>query len=78
LGDDIFDQLKALLLERLEEDKPITSGSTFKEDLGFDSLDLVEVTMSLEEKFDISISDEEAGKLVTVGDAVEFVRSHKE
>lgn len=49
--------------------------SSFKEDLGADSLDVVEFVMELEEEFDIEISDEEAEKISTVGDAVNYIQS---
>jgi acyl carrier protein len=74
--DQIFQEIKEFLLEALPltEDK-ITLEARFQEDLEADSLDLVELIMTLEEKYSIKISDEEAAKIKTVGDAVDFVAS---
>ena len=55
----------------------ITDATTFQEDLGADSLDVVELVMELEEKFKIQIPDEEAEKIKTVGAAVEYVVAHQ-
>ena len=54
----------------------ITSGTKFKEDLNADSLDTVEIVMSLEEEFEITIPDEEAEKITTVGGAVAYILEH--
>jgi acyl carrier protein len=72
--DEIFAQVKAILVETLsvDEDK-VTMEARFQEDLETDSLDLVELVMTMEEQFGIKISDEEAAQIKTVGDAVEFV-----
>jgi len=56
------------------EEKEITPKSNFKEDLGMDSLDLVEVVMSLEQEFKLEISDEDAEKLKTVQDAMDYLK----
>jgi acyl carrier protein len=72
--EEIFEHVKAILVETLsvDEDK-VTMEARFQEDLDTDSLDLVELVMTMEEKFGIKISDEEAADIKTVGDAVEFV-----
>jgi acyl carrier protein len=69
-----FDKLKEILVDVLgvkEED--IKPESKFVDDLGADSLDLVELIMSFEDKFSIEISDEEAEKIVTVKDALDYI-----
>lgn len=69
-----FDKLKEILVEVLgvkEED--IKAESKFVDDLGADSLDLVELIMSFEDKFSIEISDEDAEKIVTVKDALSYI-----
>ena len=57
------------------DEADVVPGASFVDDLGADSLDLVELIMSMEEEFDIEISDEDAEKLVTVKDAVNFINS---
>ena len=72
-----FEKMKEILVDVLganEED--IKPESKFVDDLGADSLDLVELIMSLEDKFDIEISDEEAEKIVTVKDALDYIDVH--
>jgi len=65
------------LAEELEVDAAkIAEGTRFKEDLDADSLDLYELVMELEDTYGISVSEEQAAKIATVGDAVEFVLAH--
>lgn len=71
----VFEKLCAILAEQFGVDpKTIRPETTFVEDLGADSLDLVELMMSIEEEFDVGeISEEDAAKIKTVGDAVELI-----
>ena len=74
-----FDRLKKLIVEQLGVDEEeVTLQASFVEDLNADSLDLVELIMSLEEEFGMEISDEDAEKIQKVSDAVEFVEEHQQ
>ncbi|KPJ89201.1 MAG: acyl carrier protein [Spirochaetes bacterium DG_61] len=78
MGDDVFQKVKEIIVERLSVDeKDVTKEASFIDDLGADSLDTVELVMALEEEFGLEIPDEEAEKIVTVGDAVKYIESHK-
>ncbi|NUQ69263.1 MAG: acyl carrier protein [Chthonomonadales bacterium] len=69
-----FDRVKKVIANKLHcSEEEITEGASFIEDLGADSLDNVELVMGLEEEFDVDISDEEAEKIRTVGDALKFI-----
>ncbi len=75
--DEVLDLVRAHLAEELEVDAAKISDATrFKEDLDADSLDLYELVMELEDRYGISVSEEQAAKIKTVGDAVEFVVQH--
>jgi acyl carrier protein len=73
----IFDKVKEIIVDQLgvEEDE-VTLESSFIEDLGADSLDIVELIMALEEEFGMEIPDDEAEKISTVNDAVEYIREN--
>lgn len=75
---DILETVKKIVVDRLGVDESkITLEASFKEDLGADSLDIVELVMELEDEFDMEISDEDAEKITTVGDVVKYIESHK-
>lgn len=71
-----FEKLKEIIAEVLNVDADeITMDTTFVDDLGADSLDIFQIIMGLEEEFDIEIDNEDAEKIVTVGDAVEQIKN---
>jgi acyl carrier protein len=75
--DEVLTLVRGHLAEELEIDAGgIAAESRFKEDLDADSLDLYELVMELEDTYGISISEQQAAKIATVGDAVEFVLAH--
>lgn len=67
---------KTVLQQLLVDEDQVTPGASFVDDLNADSLDLVELVMSLEEEFGLEISDESAERIRTVQDAVEYVEAH--
>ncbi len=70
-------RVKEIIAEQLGVDEAqVTSEASFMDDLGADSLDTVELVMALEEEFDIEISDEDAEKIQTVQDAVDYIVEH--
>ncbi len=72
-----FEKVKKLVVEKLGVDESkVTEKAAFVNDLGADSLDVVEFVMAVEQEFDITIPDEEAAKLATVGDAVKYIDAH--
>jgi acyl carrier protein len=75
--EEILAQLRPIIAEQLGVDESeVKEDASFTEDLNADSLDLVEMIMSLEEKFHVQISDEDAEKITTVGEAVDFIYEH--
>ena len=71
-----FEKLKSIIMDVLNQDtQEITMESTFVDDLGADSLDIFQIIMGIEETFDIEIDNDEAEKIVTVGDAVEQIKN---
>ncbi|MBN1832950.1 MAG: acyl carrier protein [Deltaproteobacteria bacterium] len=71
---DIQEKVKAIICEQLDvEADTVVPEASFVDDLGADSLDQVELIMAMEEEFDISIPDEDAEKIVTVKDAIEYI-----
>ncbi len=74
--DDLFDKMKKIIAEKLEvEEDKITRESSFRQDLGADSLDTYELVYAIEEEMGISIPDEKANEFETVGDALDFIQS---
>lgn len=71
----VEDKVKKIIAEKLSVDlDEVVPEASFVDDLGADSLDLVELIMSMEEEFDVEIPDEEAEKLVTVGNAIAYTK----
>jgi acyl carrier protein len=71
------EKVKSIIVEQLGvPPEDVNAEASFIEDLGADSLDIVELIMALEEEYDIEISDEDAEKLQTVGDAVNYIAEH--
>ena len=76
--DTVLEKVKEVISEQLdvEDVDSITTETTFIDDLGADSLDIVELVMALEEEFDIEIPDSDAEKVVTVGDVVDYIKEN--
>ena len=71
----VEEKVKEIIVDQLGvDDKQVTTGASFIDDLGADSLDTVELVMALEEEFDIEIPDEEAEKIATVQNAVDYIK----
>ncbi len=71
-----FDKVKKVVVDQLDvSEDEVTANASFVEDLGADSLDVVELIMGLEEEFDVEIPDEDAEKIATVQDAVNYIDS---
>lgn len=74
----VFEKVKDIIVEQLGvEESEIKMEASFIDDLGADSLDIVELIMALEEEFDLEIPDKEAEKITTVGDAVNYISAHQ-
>ncbi|HEY5995489.1 MAG TPA: acyl carrier protein [Candidatus Deferrimicrobiaceae bacterium] len=74
----IEQKVKAIVAEQLERDvNEVTADASFVDDLGADSLDIVELVMKMEEEFEIEIPDEEAEKIKTVKNVVEYIQANK-
>ena len=75
--DEVFEKVKAIIVEQLGvAEASVEMESSFIDDLGADSLDMVELVMALEEEFDMEIPDTDAEKVVTVGDVVEYIKEN--
>ena len=78
MADEIESKVKEIIVENLGVDvSTVNTQASFVNDLGADSLDTVELVMALEEEFDIEIPDDEAEKIQTVGQAVDYIKAHK-
>ena len=76
-SEEVFDKVKEIIVEQLGvAENAVTEESSFIDDLGADSLDIVELIMALEEEFDIEIPDSDAEKVVTVGDVVDYIKDN--
>lgn len=74
----ILEKLKGIIMEQLEvEEDEINLESSFQDDLGADSLDVVELIMAIEDEFDIEIPDEDAEKIATVKNAVNYIENNQ-
>lgn len=72
-----FERVKAIVVDQLGvEEQEVTENASFVDDLGADSLDVVELVMALEEEFGIQIPEEDAEKIQTVGQAVQYIEEH--
>ncbi len=75
--EEVFEKVKAVIVEQLGvSETAVEMEASFIDDLGADSLDIVELVMALEEEFDMEIPDSDAEKVVTVGDVVEYIKEN--
>ena len=76
-SEEVFEKVKETIIEQIGvTDTAVTMEASFIDDLGADSLDIVELVMALEEEFDIEIPDADAEKVVTVGDVVDYIKDN--
>ena len=76
-SEEVLEKVKGIIVEQLGvSDTSVTMEASFIDDLGADSLDIVELIMALEEEFDIEIPDTDAEKIVTVNDVVEYIKEN--
>ncbi len=77
MAESVFERVKRIIIDQLGvNENQITSEASFIDDLGADSLDTVELVMAFEEEFGIEIPDEDAEKILTIGDAVSYIEEH--
>ena len=75
---DVLERVRKIVIEHLDADpEKVTEKASFIDDLGADSLDNVELVMAFEEEFDLEIPDEDAEKIVTVGDAIQYIKDNQ-
>ena len=75
--EEVFERVKKIIVEQLgATEASVTMEASFIDDLGADSLDIVELVMAIEEEFDIEIPDSDAEKVVTVGDVVDYIKEN--
>ena len=76
-SEEVLEKVKGIIVEQLGvADSAVTMEASFIDDLGADSLDIVELVMALEEEFDMEIPDSDAEKVATVGDVVEYIKEN--
>ena len=76
-SEEVFEKVKGIIVNQLGvADTAVTLEASFIDDLGADSLDIVELVMALEEEFDMEIPDEDAERVVTVGDVVDYIKEN--
>ncbi len=79
MDQELFERVRKVIVEQLDvREEEVTPDATFTDDLGADSLDLVELVMAFEQEFDVSISEEEAEQVRTVADAVRLLAEKRE
>ncbi len=75
----VFDKVKEIIIDQLDADEnAVVADASITDDLGADSLDVVDLVMSIEEEFDIEVPDEEVANMKTVGDIVKYIEANAE